>query len=95
MAPTFDADRGESGFRALWVSGRDLSTAAAARNRLQRDLDVAREEQAAAAARCGGLQSSLDAAQDAYSAAHGRAVETGWSPTELLEVGLPAPVRAP
>lgn len=91
MAPTIDAVKGESGLHSLWDAGRDLTAAAATCGEVQNALDAAQHEYAAAAAERGRLQNILDAAQDEYTAAHARAVAVGWSPGELLDVGLPRP----
>lgn len=91
MAPTFDEDNGPGRLRSLWSAGEDLTAAAADRAELEAALAAAQRDYNAALAARSALLGALAGMQSAYAAAHVKAVEAGWSSTELSDAGLPAP----
>jgi hypothetical protein len=91
VAPTFDEDNSPGRLRSLWSAGRDLTAAAADRAELEAALAAAQREYAAALAARSALLGAFAGMQAAYAAAHIKAVQAGWSSTELSEAGLPAP----
>jgi len=91
VAPTFDEDNSPGRLRSLWSAGRDLTAAAADRAELEAALAAAQRDYAAALAARSALLGAFAGMQAAYAAAHVKAVQAGWSSTELSEAGLPAP----
>lgn len=91
MAPTFDEDNGPGRLRSLWSAGEDLTAAAADRAELEAALAAAQRDYNVALAARSALLGALAGMQSAYAAAHVKAVEAGWSSTELSDAGLPAP----
>ena len=91
MAPTFDEDNGPGRLRSLWSAGEDLTAAAADRAVLEAALAAAQRDYNAALAARSALLGTVAGIQAAYAAAHAKAVEAGWSATELSDAGLPAP----